>query len=81
MNAAETHERDQIQGQMREYATALARDAAAYRGALIAGGIPDELADTMTLHFNASWLGAHVEMQAGMGSEFSLYFGMAEDDE
>lgn len=79
-DAHEAHEMDQLQGKMREYATSLARDVVAYRGALIDGGVPEVLADTMAERFNASWLAAQVEANAGVGVT-TVYVGMGDDDD
>ena len=78
MDPSETHEADQLQARMRDYAVSLARDVVAYRGALLDAGVPDTLADTMTERFNDSWLSAQVEASAGVGIT-NLYIG--EDDE
>lgn len=62
----ETHESDQHQAEMRNFAASLALDVVMYHRVLEAAKLPDDLAATLTKRFNDAWLASHLEAQATM---------------
>lgn len=74
MDERETHEADQMQAKMRNYAISLAVDTAMFHKVLVKMDVPDELASDLTKQFTESWMRAQVEAQAGIGMT-TVYIG------